>query len=654
MSSVNLWLCEHLDFQLVSKLNREESVNVLVHGAVLSKFKPNFHEIISPISVLSNSQMSDYARWVIPWDRDSRARINNGFIDLGNNINACKLDSNLYSAVERLFYHCKFGCVAAVVFFSRIAKLLTSKKKVRVIVGENYRMTELMTLVWWVSLCNRNLEYNSVEFVFISRKTQFKKTQSLKELLFWISESCSVNPKFQGDISPFNGIKEAKTCVAWVSTIRFHRGWKSEMDNHCRDFDNIFRITQFGQSNLHESPCLEINAGNGGSLINLEKIQIIAEDILSQIDWNILSKGFHPALESVGAAVEKFFISAIGPYVLPQISKTADLIEEKLSFVQPTVFYSAAAPLMESLGVHEWVSRKSFAPLPFLLPHSFTPSHEFPAAAYQSLLSFISSKELMPTVFDDPDSIEKEQLVSLEKIQGDHSDNLPQKSLFQRINSSRISGILKLPKTQLLPILLNQVTNLVEEYFKKYHFSKIVNSKKFRLGLLLNFEHYEFCIGLDFIRFFQSIAGLSQELEDIFGEDAALILRRKPGWTNMKVLENVLLEQRADSFRNTLLASPQENSLLDFGKGCDLVFCFQGTSAIPELMMCGIPCVFLKSDLLTEKLDVYSASYIVLPKHIVPHLDLKTVKSSFCNDPNWTRDLGQKQKKWIKGQMSAN
>ena len=137
----------------------------------------------------------------------------------------------------------------------------------------------------------------------------------------------------------------------------------------------------------------------------------------------------------------------------------------------------------------------------------------------------------------------------------------------------------------------------------------------------------------------------------MFGEDAAIILRRKPGWTNLRVLKKVLLERRTDSFSKTILISPSSVSLEDFGKTCDLVFCFQGTSAIPELMMHGVPCIFLKSDSLPEKLE---ADYIVLPKDIVPHLDLKTVWSNLNDDPNWYDGFAQTQKRWIKSQMTTN
>ena len=82
-----------------------------------------------------------------------------------------------------------------------------------------------------------------------------------------------------------------------------------------------------------------------------------------------------------------------------------------------------------------------------------------------------------------------------------------------------------------------------------------------------------------------------------------------------------------------------------------MVFCFQGTSAIPELMMHGVPCIFLKSDSLPEKLE---ADYIVLPKDIVPHLDFKSVLSNFKDDINWNGEVAQAQKKWIKSQMTTN
>jgi hypothetical protein len=650
MKALNIWLCEHLDFNLAYKITGQQSVNVLVHGTVLSKFPPSCSRIISPFFALNKKQEKDYCRWIKKWDWESREPIRNGFKEWVVKTSRCEVNETLFGALERLLYHCKNGCLAAVIFFSRISELISRDTKVRVIAGENYRMTELMSMLWWVSLCNRKLKDNKVEYVFISRKAKYKKTESFEEFLLWVSENSLIKPRLQGDISIFNEKEETKSCIAWVSTIRFHQGWASEIEKKSVEFERILRITQFGQGNLHESPCLEINAGNAGSLKNLLRIIENAEYAQSQIDWSVLSKDLQNGFESIGNAVETFFTSAIGPHVLSQVSQMADLLEEKFSFVKPEVFYSAAAPLLESLGVHEWVSRRTPDLLPTLLPHSFTPSHEFPASAYQSLLSFISAKEIMPTILDDSNSLGKERLVSLSKIQKDHLGNLPRQNLFIARSNKRLSDIVKTPKAQLLPILTDRMINCGKEFFKRHHYCKVLRAKKHRFGLLLNYEHYEYCIGLDFMKFFQSIADLGQELEAVFGNHAALILRKKPGWTNLRILNKVLLATRTDSFSKTILTSPPSVSLKDFGEACDLVFCFQGTSAIPELMMNGVPCIFLKSRNLPEKLE---ADYIVLPKDIVPHIDLKTVRSNLNDDPNWNGELAKKQSRWIKSQMTT-
>ena len=314
MKDLNIWLSEHLDFNLAARIVDQNTSNVLVHGAVLSKFPSSYSRILSPFFALNKNQEMDYSRWIKKWDWESRDRVVNGFINCGKKTNSCKIDLRLHGAIERLFYHCKSGCFAAVVFFSRISDFLSSGTNIRVIVGENYRMSELMCLIWWLSLCNLKFKNNSVQFVFVSRKAKYKKTESMEEFLLWVSESSSIKPRLQGDISIFNEKEETKTCVAWVSTIRFNRGWASEIEKKSGEFERILRITQFGQSSLHEPPCLEINAGNAGSLKNLLTINEIAEYAQCQLDWSVLSKDLQNGFECIGNAVETFFTSAIGPH----------------------------------------------------------------------------------------------------------------------------------------------------------------------------------------------------------------------------------------------------------------------------------------------------------------------------------------------------
>ena len=78
------------------------------------------------------------------------------------------------------------------------------------------------------------------------------------------------------------------------------------------------------------------------------------------------------------------------------------------------------------------------------------------------------------------------------------------------------------------------------------------------------------------------------------------------------------------------------------------MLCFQGTSAIPELMIHGIPCIFLKSRDLPEKLE---PEYVKIPETIVPQMNLISIRSNQLRYPNWISELGIKQKKWINSQM---
>ena len=171
--------------------------------------------------------------------------------------------------------------------------------------------------------------------------------------------------------------------------------------------------------------------------------------------------------------------------------------------------------------------------------------------------------------------------------------------------------------------------------------------RKVRVGLLLNFEHYEFHIGVEFNRFFEYIKELENLVSNIFSNEAYLHIRRKSGWTNIDLLRNVL---EISQFNNdkSLLISPDNVSLLEYGKSCDVVLFFQGTSAIAELMMDAIPCVYLGDTTGVSRLD---AEYIKLPENVVPIMSAVNVINLLKVDANCFSGLGKKQAKWIESQM---
>ena len=77
--SLNLWLSEHLDLQLFGEIEGSGASDILVHNALLSKYRPGVSQVFSPMSAFANDELTKYFNWISQWDRDSRTRFHSGF-----------------------------------------------------------------------------------------------------------------------------------------------------------------------------------------------------------------------------------------------------------------------------------------------------------------------------------------------------------------------------------------------------------------------------------------------------------------------------------------------------------------------------------------------------------------------------------------------
>ena len=91
--------------------------------------------------------------------------------------------------------------------------------------------------------------------------------------------------------------------------------------------------------------------------------------------------------------------------------------------------------------------------------------------------------------------------------------------------------------------------------------------------MLLNCEHYEFLVGINFTDLYEFVNKLLKQISQETGKDAVLIIRRKVGWTNMHLLKKHLYKVSNSQDLKNLLICPESYSLTRFGKSCDVVLC---------------------------------------------------------------------------------
>jgi hypothetical protein len=244
----------------------------------------------------------------------------------------------------------------------------------------------------------------------------------------------------------------------------------------------------------------------------------------------------------------------------------------------------------------------------------------------------------------------KEEVVSLESVISQNALNSICKALDFNRKSREVKSLISLPLGQLRRTLLVYLERGVAAFLRSRCFKKRINKAKLKVGYLLNYEHDEFDVGLDFNHLFKFIDDVTRKLEALTpSNNSVFILRRKVGWTNLNLLMWNLRIAQKNRQMTGLVISPDGLSLGEFGDICDVVLYFQGTSAVPELMSRGVPVVKLNDPKIPILLD---DPYIVLPEEVVPTMDLENIISRLCGESQWLAELSRVQREWMQTQMT--
>jgi len=646
---MNLWLCEHVDLKLVDDLHKDRK-NILVHGNALAKFSGlcrNFP--VSPMHWLDKRELLTYRDEKIAWDKRSRHDIKHSFAIHCAEESRFGINPVFAGALERLFYPCSYGCLDALIFaLSSWKSWKQGNSPVRIILGENYRLTELVALVWWLAVCNRQFAAQNIEYIGVSRYTSAARVDSVHEALRLLSSNTLTEPRVDGFIPESIRTGKEPICLAWVGALRYPRGWDAEIHRRLGESMRILRVAEPNMSFHHDSPCIEVAAGNSGLQESLHWLLQCADDALSEA-WEVMDADPVLRLNRMGNAIHTFFLNGVAPFALEHISRIVDRLDQELGSIDLKEFFSTTVPFIESIALHEWALKRNV--LPVLLPHSYTSSHEFPAATYKASVTFIRSALIMPSAHDDPGSLAKEEVISLNQIRSHNSINSKHGKADGGKKYKNLRLLCLYPFGQMWRSVWKYGRQFVVSFYSRRLLKYRLKKTKLKIGFLLNYEHFEFTASLDFNDLFRFIADTARKLAELLPRgDAILVVRRKAGWTNLHLLGRYLRNVKLKSHANNVIFSPDRISLEDFGALCDVVLYFQGTSAAPELMSLGIPVVQVIDPNAPVMLD---EPYIVFPEEIVPSMTIEEIMNRFQVDPQWLVGLSTLQQDWVSNQMMA-
>jgi len=647
---MNLWFCEHVDLKLLDELGADGSHDVLVHCDALNKFlPPHRNPSVSPLHWLDKTGLRTYSDEKIAWDKRSRQEIKQVFATHCASDGQFSINPGFAGVLERLFFPCSHACLDGLAFALSCPKYREGNdSRVRIIIGEKYMLNELVALVWWLAVCNRRFGAQNVEYIWVSRHASAVRVDSVCEVLSLISRNTSTEPWVDGFIPEIMRVGKEPLSIAWVGALRHPRGWDAEIHRRNGKQMRILRFAERNCSFYHDSPCIELAAGNGGSQETLQGLFQCADDALSAV-WESFDADLALQSDRIGNAIHEFFLHGAAPLVLGHISQMVDCLDQELGSVDLQGFFSTPAPFIESIALHEWARRRNI--LPVLLTHSWTSSHEFSAQTYKASVTFIRSNFIMPSAHEDPGLLAKEEVIPFDQIRSQNSLNSKRQKGDGGSKYKNVRLLFSFPFGQMWRTAWKYGSQKIASSYSRRLFKRRLKKVNLKIGYLLNYEHHEFTTCLDFNDLFRFIADTARKLATLnpLG-DTALVLRRKPGRTNFHLLARYLRAVKIDQCPNNVIISPDAIPLDEFGVMCDVVVYFQGTAAAPELMSLGVPMLQLTDPNAPIMLD---EPYIVLPEEIVPRMTIEEIMNRFYADPQWLEGLKRRQQDWISTQMAS-
>ena len=225
-----------------------------------------------------------------------------------------------------------------------------------------------------------------------------------------------------------------------------------------------------------------------------------------------------------------YFSNFLNKIIIKRFKNITDFCNEKFDFDKFENLIIPASPLFEIIPILNEMKIKNKNI--YLIPHSSTPSFEYHPDSYKKQITFISSKNLMPSSKWHKENSQKELIVSNNFFETKFKRKEKVANYFTEIKKYNIFTNFKLIIDKIFLLIINKFRYLNQIYFFKF-FSKSINN----VGLVLNVEIYENLVDIDFNK-------QNDLIIDLFNfclkKNLNLIIRRKPGWTNYFFLKKKL------------------------------------------------------------------------------------------------------------------
>jgi hypothetical protein len=570
LKDINFFLSEHYENNLIKKISYK-SLNYVVHGIFLTKIDSdnNFKSIYNNFSSAELNKIYNY-----------KNKINYKQIKSYNKISDNRLFNNYNSytlfALNRLFFPHFFSSIDLIFFIKKNYKDLRNAN-VKFFVGENYRLTELFTILFWFIILKKASK--KFEVVWLGRKKieYYENNHDifLNEKIF--TKENNVNFFFNDE----NKIKKIKD-ILWLEGLRDRNYWINKLD------PLLFLKNQTHYSNssifsLQNKICFQFKK-------NFFKIdnKINLHDILNTKNPYYIASQFYES------------------FILEVLKKTFEDSEKKLlkiiNIKKIRNFYTPAAPLLESIVLQNIMIKHNIETI--LLPHSFTPCHDFHPKSYKIQYCKIKSKNFMPSAYWLSLSNKKEQIVNIKEVNKKIKINFILKisNVFQRLNS--FYSIRR---------AIYQIFYFINYFYQKKIMIKTKKNIDNNFLVFLNIEIYEMLLLQDFNNLYKVLSRLFFFCES---KKIKLIIRRKPNWTNFYILKKFISNSsKFKNFKNLFILNDY-HSIKDVCALSNFVIFTQPTSAILEVIKNNKPVFFLKNDMLKE----FNEPYIKINKNIVPEI----------------------------------
>lgn len=570
MKDINFFLSEHYENDLIKKISYK-SLNYVVHGIFLTKINSdkNFKSIYNNFSSAELNKIYNY-----------KNKINYKQIKDYNKISDSRLFNNCSSStlfvLNRLFFFHNFSSIDLIFFIKKNYADLQNAN-VKFFVGENYRLTEVFTILFWFIILKKVSK--KFEVVWLGRnKIEYYKNNYdifLNEKIFTKVNNVKIffNHK--------NKIKKIKN-VLWLEGLRDRNYWINKLDPLIF-LKNKMHYTSSAMFSLQDKISFEFKE-------NFFKIdnKINLHNILNTKNPNYIVSQFYE------------------DFVLEVLKKSFEDSERKLlkiiNIKKIRQFYTPSAPLLESIMLQNVMFKHNIETT--LLPHSFTPSHEFHPKSYKIQYCKIRSKNFMPSAYWLSLSNKKEQIVNIKE-----KNDIIKINFFLKIGNF----FKKLNSFYSIRRAVYQIFYFINYFYQKKIMIKTGKTTDNNFLVFLNVEIYEMLLLQDFNNLYKILSRLFFFCES---KNAKLIIRRKPNWTNFYILKKFISNSnKFKNFKNLFILNDY-HSIKDVCALSNFVIFTQPTSAILEVIKNNKPVFFLKNDMLKE----FNEPYIKINKNIVPEI----------------------------------